>query len=109
MSYGFAGPLFAAIAVAFFGASIMSEGDMLQYGALGVLSMLILLAYRIVDKGIGRIAAISDECHAQAAKREERIMVFMERNHEALREFMHEERSAIEKVIDRCPYRSKGG
>ena len=109
MSYGFVGPLFALIVMGFFGASVFSDEHMLQYGALGVLSMLILLAYRIVDKGIGRIAAISDECHSQAAKREERIMSFMERHHDTLREFVHEERIAMEKVIDRCPYRSNQG
>lgn len=88
-----------------FGAALQSEGQILQYGALGVLAGTILLAYKLISRGIDRISAISDDCHKQAEARETRIMHFAREEREQITEFIRAERTALERIIARCPFR----
>jgi len=61
--------------------------EWLEFGALGLLAVVIVLNYRVgtamVDKFATSLAEIGRDCHEHAGKREERLIAALEKNSDA--------------------------
>ena len=74
---------------------------LLQYGALGLLGMIILLNYRIGNRMLDKLDNISKGCHKWGECREERLVVALKESDDNTRDIVDQVMLEVRKMGDK--------
>ena len=83
------------------GAGVGLDVPLLQYGALGLLGLIIILNYRIGNRMLDKLDNINRDCHSWGANREERLNV-------ALKEVAQDQKDIVEQVMSEVRRKGTG-
>ena len=80
------------------GTGVEFDLPLLQYGALGLLGLIIILNYKIGNRMLDKLDTINKDSHAWGSSREERLVAVLKQSDENTRDIVHEVMQEVRKI-----------